>query len=309
MDFLRGGREVKKRALIFWALLSMSALGEADAMAASQSLPIYQIYEPARQRSMEFSELTERLASYDLIVLGEKHNTAKVQLAQAAIIEDVVLKSLQMFDVSWEFLNASSSWKTAEVFDRFVSYEITALEFLTETQGPGQSTHYAPILDVIRAQGGNLRGVNLSRAEKAPIVKGGISAADPALIPDGFEMGGPNYFARFEEAMGGHATPEQLKNYYAAQCLTDDVMAYRIVHGSRVPLKFLIAGGFHTDYRDGVVRRIEARAPGVRQIVVRIEDAADYLTSEIPAFFHDPRYGDRADFVILVNQPRGGLLR
>ncbi|MBC7693184.1 MAG: ChaN family lipoprotein [Methylotenera sp.] len=290
--------------IISTAMAMATFTGAARADATRSEGSFYLIFEPHQHRTVEFSELTERLAGSEVVVLGEKHNTPEVQQIQARIIESVALKTLQGFDVAWEFLDFTAQETTASAFTRFKAFQITALDFLRETQGGLQNSSYAPILEVLRRENGGLLGVNLSREDKAPVVKGGTQAANPDRVPPGFKMGGADYLARFEVAMGGHATPDQVQNYFAAQCLTDDVMAHHLVQDSKAPLKFLVAGGFHTDYSDGVVARIRKRSPKVKLSVVRVEDASDYQESELPALFHDDHYGDLADFVVLVNRPR-----
>jgi hypothetical protein len=102
--------------------------------------------------------------------------------------------------------------------------------------------------------------------------------------------------------MQDHVPPDKLSNYFDAQCLTDDVMAHTLL-GSREPFKILVAGSFHTDYRDGAVARLAARAPSETVAAVRIVDASDYREPELPSVLWDERYGPVADFVVFVNEP------
>ena len=98
-----------------------------------------------------------------------------------------------------------------------------------------------------------------------------------------------------------------LANYFAAQCLTDDVMAY---HFTQLPFgetRFLIAGSFHTDLKDGTVHRILVRDSSESPVVMRFMDASDFSTQELETsvnqLLHDPQYGDVADYVLFVNEP------
>lgn len=263
------------------------------------------IMDVAGETVLSLDELALRLQSSRLIVLGEKHYSVPVQKAQATVLEAVVRRggAESRFTTAWEFLNVTSQPTTGNAFARFVAGEIDVLSLLKILQGSAGAPTYAPILEATKALGGELLGVNLSRAEKAPVVERGIGAVDPALLPPGFEMGSEGYFERFRQAMEGHATPEQIRNYYAAQCLTDDVMAYHLLKDSAAPLKFLVVGSFHSDYSDGVVSRLRARAPRVTTKAVRFIDAADYTEAELAQVQRDAQYGDIAEFVYFVNEP------
>jgi uncharacterized iron-regulated protein len=266
------------------------------------------VFRPSSQAEISFDELLEGLSEASIVALGEKHSTVPVQLMEARIIASVVQATGKQgaFTTAWEFLNATTQTATATAFARVVAGELSVMDFLVLTQGKGADPSYVPVIQSTADLGGDLHGVNLSRAEKAPVVKGGIAAADPALVPPGFALGGAGYYERFYETMQGHATPDQIRNYYDAQCLTDDVMAYHLLEdpvASKAGLRFLVAGSFHTDYFDGAVARLKVRSPASTVRTVRIFDASDYTEAELPALLRDSRYGEVSDFAVFVGEP------
>jgi uncharacterized iron-regulated protein len=257
------------------------------------------------QREIGLSELAMNLVFARNVILGEKHNTPAVQLAQAKVMESVVALAPQdRMTTAWEFLNYTDQPKIEGAFQQFSTGMISAEEFLTLTQGSAKYKSYAPILEVTKKFHGQLIGVNLSRADKDPVTQGGIANAKPGTVPVGFEMGGKNYFERFVVSMQGHATEEQIQNYFASQCLTDDVIAEKMLLHSAADRRFLVVGSFHSDYFDGVVTRLMKRAPDQPIAVVRFVDASDYSESELQGFANDPKYGPVADFVYFVNEPK-----
>jgi len=240
-----------------------------------------------------------QLASAPYVVLGEKHHTPWIQQAQAWIVEGVVHAARREndFTLGWEFLARSRKAETDALYGRFVKGEINAEEFLLSTQGP-KSMSYAPILDSLRRLGGALFGVNLTREEKAPVVSGGLAALDPALVPPTFHLGGAHYFERFRAAMGeGHG--DKLGNYFVAQCLTDAWMAQTLVADASHPLRFLVNGHFHSDYRDGVVKELEQRGAGAAIGVVTFLDASSLTPEAIHKALYHPRYGAVADYAVI----------
>lgn len=262
-------------------------------------------------RTQDMQEVTQEqmisdLATAENIVMGEKHYTAPVQQTEGMIIAEVVklLDRQTSFTTAWEFLNWTDKTRTERLFSSFVNGEITAIEFLKQALGGSNGDDYTPVLEATKTAEGQFIGINISRQDKAPVVQGGIQSADPKLIPPGFDFGSPEYHDRFVKFMsGGHAPPDKIENYYAAQCLTDDTMAYQLLEQSSNNLRFIVAGSFHTDFFDGFVARLKIRAPGDIIRTVRIIDASDYTEAELLNIAIDEQYGKLADFVYFVNEP------
>lgn len=267
------------------------------------------ILEVSLQRDISIKELTTALGKTRTIILGEKHNAPAVQLAQSLIIENVVKAGRKegLFITAWEFLNYTDQEKINAAYARFVSGELDALGFLIETQGKSSNSSYIPVLETTKALQGRMVGVNLSREAKEPVVKGGINALDPKYLPPDFAVGSAGYHQRFVEIMSDHTPPKTIENYYAAQCLTDDVMAYTLQPYVDTPLLFLITGSFHADYYDGVVNRLNIRLLDKSMAIIRFIDASDYDEKELKETFsqilHDKTYGNIADYVYFVNEP------
>ncbi len=265
------------------------------------------IFKIAGQEELTFPQLTQELSVYRIVILGEKHSTPEVQNMQANVITNVVkLQELKNnFTVAWEFLNVKDQEKIDSQFLLMKEGKLTTAEFIKTVMGNNPFyIPYAAVLEGAAAQSGKLLGINLTREEKQPVSRGGISQADPSLVPPGYETGSANYYARFVEVMGDHTPEDKLANYFDAQCLTDDVMAYHTLKNLNTSKVFVIAGHFHTDYDDGVVLRLAKRAPNVPQANVRIVDASDYKTDEeLMAVMSDAKYGDVANYVIFVNEP------
>jgi uncharacterized iron-regulated protein len=256
-------------------------------------------------QEIHLNDLALELVHARNVILGEKHNTPSIQLAQSKVINAVnELVPSERFTTAWEFLNYTDQATIHSTFERFSNGQITAEDFLTLTQGSAKYASYAPILEITKRFHGTLIGVNLSRLDKEPVVQGGLSQAKPGTVPAQFEMGGAQYFERFRITMEGHATESQLQNYFEAQCLTDDVIADQLLKQLDSVRRFLVVGSFHSDYFDGVVAHLQKRAPDQTISVVRFVDASDYTKEELQSLAFDPKYGPIADVVYFVNEPR-----
>lgn len=254
---------------------------------------------------LNLAELAQRLSNSEGVILGEKHDTHPIQFAQAEVIESTFLNSgNRSFTLAWEFLNHSQQADTDQLFEKFKNGLIDANQFLDHTQGAGKNRNYALILEVTKKVGGKLLGLNLPRKDKDPVVSGGLSAAKPGTIPPDFQLGGEKYYERFVAAMEGHASPQQLQNYFAAQCLTDEVMATHLLEDSSAEIRFVVLGGFHTDYFDGTVASLKRRKNDFKISVVRFIDASDYTENELKTLSVHSNYGPIADFIYFVNEPK-----
>jgi len=272
------------------------------------------VYDVEQRRFITEAEARVVLASVRILILSEKHNTETVQIQQGRALdwatESQNFGPLEKWTLGWEFLDRRDQSKIDAAWSKFKDGILTGEQLVDEIQGAGKSRTYVPVLTAGLRFGGMLTGVNLSREEKAPVVKNGLSAIDPALIPPNFEMGGPGYRERFDAAMeqGGHATPDQIENYFQAQCLTDDVLAFELLK-PRVRFRALVVGSFHADYLDGVVARLRVRAPDQASHVIRFVDASEYTGSDLDPdlILADPiyhkRYGKLANWIWFAGEP------
>lgn len=250
-------------------------------------------------RDVTREELRERLRLADEVIVGEKHSTGSIQAAEAQLFTDYAVARNEPVTFAWEFWNWSEREKLSKNFERFRDGRISAEQFQRAMLGEkNPELTYVPLMEAVKASGGQVLATNLTRAEKAPVVQSGIEALDPKLLPCGFEMGGSNYYGRFVLEMQGHGTPAQWKNYFAAQSLVDDVTALHFSLDRETRSAFLIMGEFHTRYFDGVWKRIEARSHAQSRLLVRIAEGSD--ESDWPSILNHPKYGPVADFVILT---------
>jgi carotenoid cleavage dioxygenase-like enzyme len=63
-------------------------------------------------------------------------------------------------------------------------------------------------------------------------------------------------------------------------------------------------GGFHSDFGDGVVKRLRLRSGGARVRTIRFVDASLYTEAELRSLRQDPVYGILADYLYYVNEPK-----
>lgn len=284
---------------LFLAIVVMSVGQLACASAKLKD----QIVDTKSRQAVEWTDLQAALAAADHVVVGEKHYTADVQKAEASLMEAwAQARPHQKLVFGWEFLAHTQAARDQALWDQVIKGELTVEDFLKTTQGQ-LGPVYAPVLDQVLKHQMELRGLNLTRSEKRPVTQAGLGALDPKLLPPEYARLGANYLERFRAIMAGHVSEEQLDRFYEAQCLTDDVMAFQAVQNHR-QASFMIAGSFHVDYRDGVVERLRIRSPQSSILTIRILDQSDFKEDEIESLVWNPKYGEIADYVLFLNEPK-----
>ncbi len=277
----------------FASVLLLSGIILQTACASERIIDVRTNHEVTRE------EFLGRLSRADEVIVGEKHNTPSIQEAEARLFTDYSAARQTSVTLAWEFWSWSEREKLAEQFWKFRDGQISAEQFQRAVLGEkNPELTYVPLMEAVRAANGQVLATNLTRTEKAPVVQSGIGALDPKLLPTGFEMGGSDYYDRFVLEMEGHGTPAQWKNYFAAQCLVDDVAALHFSQDRETRSAFLVIGEFHTRYFDGVWKRIVARSPHQSRLLVRIAESGD--ESDWPAVLNHVKYGPVADFVIFT---------
>ena len=262
---------------------------------------IIEVYQPKTGLSFSFQEFINELPSQGHIILGEFHNQTSIQKAQAQIINEKVQRAgaFNDFTVHWEFLNHTEQEKTDEVFYEFIANQITAEEFIATLLG-NRNIHYAPIAQVTKDLQGELRGINLPRVYKQQVIQGGIRSISSDLVPSSHYVGGDRYYSRFEKIMQDHVPADKIYAYFVAQCLTDSVMADQVVKHSQKRLNFVIAGSFHTDFRDATVVRLE-NLLGKSVQTIKFASKSLNTPEEIQIFkSYDSENGFYADYIVIT---------
>ncbi|AZZ36498.1 hypothetical protein CIK05_06750 [Bdellovibrio sp. qaytius] len=104
-------------------------------------------------------------------------------------------------------------------------------------------------------------GINIPRAVTGQISKNGLASLTPEqqlLMPPNFTLGNDSYKRRFFDVMGGHVPPEKFINYFTAQSVWDETMAWQalnFVQNNPDFIYVIIVGEFHVAYGGGLPDR------------------------------------------------------
>jgi uncharacterized iron-regulated protein len=251
--------------------------------------------------------LVRRLPDRGTIVIGEHHYTPVIQEAEGRLIRKVVTEKYREagFTVGWEFLPYHRQPQITAAMERWQNGGLGEWQFLKalfpEQKTREQHRDYLPMLEAVRDLRGQLLGLNAPDDWKKAITQRGLARLPESRRPTDVPPATDAYRDRFTRAMKHHVrNGKTLEHYFEAQTYTDAVMAWALRTGSHHSLRFVIAGSFHTDYQDGVVRAL-ARTPEERPVTIKMIDATaleDEAVDDLVA--GDEKYGKIADYLYII---------
>lgn len=282
--------------LVLLALVSFLSAFNLFAAQAFNS-PIYSVEKKA---FITFEQLSEELATKDMVVIGEYHDRETHHLNQKLILES--LEEKVRFNVGLEFI----SWNNQPQFDEYQQGRLPLNDFISEVWGESNYSFdwYKPLIESAARSGGWGYGINAPRQLTSRISKvgmDGLSEQERAMLPPHFTLGSDLYMERFIEAMGGHAPPN-VDSYFAAQSTWDESMAYQALGHHNQELFVIIVGQFHIEYKLGLPARLKARDPEINlATVVQLEANGQSLDELKEQMLASEKYGELGDYILITN--------
>lgn len=237
-----------------------------------------------------------------VVVASEFHGNPAHHKNQLDILK-IASKKINNISVGMEFFE----YPHQELVDQFLAGILSEFDFLKAIQWKGNFGNYRDqVLFAKNSEGlvtGTTRALNFPRRLSGKVAKGGLNNLtdeEKKMIPPRFALGKNSYFERFANTMKEHATPEQIQNYFAAQSLWDDSMAWQTSEYLKShPNDFfvIIVGEFHLAYLDGLVARL--RAYGLNDVLAISQIDTTHLSAEESESERRPHpiYGPRADYI------------
>ena len=221
-----------------------------------------EFYDAERGVTVDLETMAGRMASADVVLLGEEH-TAMDQKVLHADLLDAMAASGGKLVLAMEFFQRDDR----EALDRWIGGEIDERQLLEETgwydRGGYRWEYYRPVMEVARSHGIPVVGVNVPREIPRAVNRGGLdglSDEQRAEVGEVTTDGSPQHRYLITRYFGDTVAmlpPGWFDNMYAAQCLWDVVMARSILDVAAEDVTVvLIVGSGHIAYNLGIPRRL-----------------------------------------------------
>lgn len=249
------------------------------------------------------AEAADALATADVVVLGEIHDSRAVHEVHLALIQELHERRGRDLAIAMEMFERDVQSKLL----MYLSGDLDEYRFREAARPwPNYVPDYRPMVQFARRNGIVVLAANAPRELAAKVAREGLAAVqgDPHVART---VSAPedDYWEAFLEAMKGHpgVTAETMQRMYQAQCLKDDTMAESIVDhvqreraAGRRPFVVLVCGHMHSDHRRGTVARVLSRLPGCDVRVLSAEASADFGAGK--GVYQSPR--SVGDYVVVV---------
>ena len=263
-----------------------------------------QIFDGETNAQIELNQVIEQIRPGQILVIGEMHGLKPVHVQQMSILQALRERGHKVA-IGMEFFN----YTDAALISSFRKGELAEEDFKKAINWGGNDfSLYGPQL----LFGDEGFGINMPRAVTSQISKAGLVSLTPEqqqLMPPNFQLGNDSYKRRFNEVMGGHMPPEKFENYFAAQSVWDETMAWQalnFVEKNPDYVYVIIVGEFHVAYGGGLPDRLRTRIEGLNcRLPVEVKTISqvyteglteDEIQKEIAPSTVD---GKRADWIIL----------
>jgi uncharacterized iron-regulated protein len=231
----------------------------------------WKVFDGQTVQEMSWESLPGKLATADVIFLGELHDDPETHRAEALLLEAVYGLVGKKLTLAMEMFERDQQVP----LDNYLAGKITDAELSKAVKlWRNYETDYRPMVDFAKAKQIPVVGSNAPLRLVRLVSGKGLSAfkdlpdADKPLVAQYINAPtGDRYESRFSAVMGhGHGDspmePAMIRRFYEAQCVRDDTMAESIVRVLESGNKVLhVNGSFHSDGGMGTAGRVLWRRP------------------------------------------------
>ncbi len=252
--------------------------------------------------ALTLEAMLDRLASADVVFLGETHTDETTHRVELAVYEGLlerrreVVLAMEMFERDVQ-----------PALDAYIAGQIAEREFTERSRPWGQyRSAYRPLVERAREGGHPVIASNIPRSLIQRIAREGLGVLDTlgaderGHAPAELLANTPAYWRRVDNAIRGHAGMMRGsgddQRLSSTQTLWDNTMgeSCALALDERPGALVLhINGGFHSAYWDGTVRQFSLRKPNAKVLTVDIRPARNPAVADL-------RGVAVADFVVMA---------
>jgi uncharacterized iron-regulated protein len=273
--------------------------------AAPVAAPTAVIVDSATAGVLNEAQLYSRLATADIVYVGERHDYAPHHRVQAAVLAGLHRQRPNLV-VGLEMIPHT---RQAEL-DDFLSGQMSEADFATfwNTIWGFDYKLYKPIFDYARAHNVPMRALNAPRDVITQIARGGLTSLTPqqrAQLPAVVApIRDPRYLAYVREAFAGHGPmpPDVLARMFEAQAAWNETMAEQVLKVGQPVM--VVAGSGHMLFSAGIAESVRNRRAASQRVVLPYPgDGQGGTLADLLRELRGPQAPDAADFYWLLPTP------
>lgn len=264
--------------------------------------PIAGLKRGADLQPVTLEEIAREVPPGAVLVLGENHGVGLHRDQHLQVLQ-ALRQAGHKVSVGLEFFPLAFQNQV----DRWRGGLMTEADFLTAIGWSGTPFEFYrdQALFPNLGEGSRTLALNASRSLTSRVAKvglEGLTPAEKAELPPGFQLGRASYRERFLAAMGGGhlPSPEVGDRYFAAQSIWDETMAWAatdfLSKGTGQTL-VIVVGEFHVQYGGGLPDRLRARTTAPVFTLSQVDLKELSPEEALEAITPHAKYGPRADFV------------
>lgn len=251
-----------------------------------------QILHDVSGKAVSFRELIDDLASFDVIFVGEIHDSAEHHLVQVQILQALLART-RITAIGMEMFPQEQQ----EILDQYTRDVLAEDAFLEKVEWKrtwGYSYHYyRPLLLAAKQEAIPVLALNAPRELVRKVAREGLASLDDvarALIPREIDLGSEAHRAYVRQAyeVHDHGDLKRFEFFYEAQCVWDETMAANIAAfmQGRDRKVVVFVGNGHIAWKFGIPDRIQRRVPvslvtvvpyALRESITLDRGMADYI--------------------------------
>ena len=276
----------------------------------ANAMPTLTITDTHTDKAISENVLLDRLGQADVVFLGERHTDPATHALELAILEGLHKRAGARLALGMEMWERD----VQPALDAYLYGRTDEAAFLkTARPWSNYQRDYRPLVEYAKAHGIPVLASNVPQPIASAVGKRGLDAladAPPSQAAAPVQVPHDGAWLRFKavmESMGsahGAAAMDAatVARFYEAQVVRDETMAESITRRLEAAPNGLVLhlnGQFHSDYGEGIPRRVLWRRPLTKIVIVSVVPVADVKKAPPPVD------KELADYIVLVPAPPG----
>lgn len=246
----------------------------------AQNLKAFQFYNQ-KGKEVKTNKLAKELAEYDVVFIGENHNSSINHWLQLKITEALFTKKNGQLILGAEMFERDNQSQ----LDNYLSGKFDTKTLKDSARlWNNFATDYQPLVDFAKDKKLKFIATNVPRKYASQTAKEGLESLNElnekdksyiAQLPIKVTLDTPGY-PEMKKMMGDHAEGTKVMNFISAQAIKDATMAESILKNFEPGKTFIhYNGNFHTKEFGGIYWYIKQKNPNLKMAVISVFESED----------------------------------